>query len=229
MQCRLTVVRYPSGMGWAGLVSMALFRLPLLFSRSHSFWKLMGSGKNGTFDKTPDWLQWAVLEIGDEAFLPDTPRFLINWWKWMGCEKWLLIMEALEGHGTWDGKACFGTVPKQSSYEGPIAVLTRASIRFSKLSAFWKNVDAVARQMAGADGFLFSLGIGEVPWIKQATFSIWESKEKMKLFAYQLQEHAAVIRKTRKENWYSEEMFVRFRMISSTGSIRGKNPLDGKL
>lgn len=189
----------------------------------------MGSGKNGTFDKTPDWLQWALLEIGNPEILPETPRFLLNWWQWLGCEKWVLILEALEGHGTWDGKACFGALPKQSNYEGQIGVLTRASIRLRKLPAFWKNVDGVASQMAGADGFIGSLGIGELPLIKQATFSIWESKEKMKQFAYQMQEHAAVIRKTRKENWYSEDMFVRFQIISSTGLLRGKNPLDRKL
>ena len=110
-----------------------------------------------------------------------------------------------------------------------IGILTRASIRLSKLSSFWKNEDNVANQMSTADGFMTSLGIGEIPWIKQATFSIWESKEHMKQFAYGMKDHADVIRKTRKENWYSEEMFVRFKIISSSGSLQGKDPLKRKL
>ena len=110
-----------------------------------------------------------------------------------------------------------------------IAVLTRATIRLSKLRSFWKNVDGVARDMAGADGFITSLGIGETPFIKQATFSIWESKAHMKQFAYQAREHAEVIRKTRKGDWYSEDMFVRFKILASVGTLRGKSPLERKL
>lgn len=83
-------------------------------------------------------------------------------------------------------------------YDGPIAVLTRATIRLSKLNSFWKNVDGVAQQMAGAHGLITSIGIGEVPFIKQATFSIWENKELMKAFAYQMHQHQDVIKKTKK-------------------------------
>jgi hypothetical protein len=227
-------------MGWAGFLSMAVFRLPLLFNKQIRFWKLMGCGRNGTFDKTPDWRQWAVLlvkseELGVRSYVSTTNSqlptldFLSSWWKFFGCEKWELLLQPIEGHGTWDGQACFGDLPKQTDYAGMIGILTRATIRVSKLSSFWKNVDGVASQMAGADGFITSLGIGEVPWIKQATFSIWESREQMKQFAYQMKQHAEVIRKTRKENWYSEDMFVRFRILSSQGTLNGKDPLEGKL
>lgn len=200
----------------------------------------MGSGKNGTFDIRPDWRQWAVLEVwnvehgvGSDLITPDfkllTPQFLSSWWQFFKCEKWTLVLEAIEGHGTWDGKPCFGDLPKQTDYEGMIAVLTRATIRLSKLSSFWKNVDGVARNMTSADGFITSLGIGEVPFIKQATFSIWETKAQMRHFAYQAREHAEVIRKTRREDWYSEDMFVRFKILVSAGMLHGKSPLERKL
>jgi heme-degrading monooxygenase HmoA len=83
--------------------------------------------------------------------------------------------------------------------------------------------------MTGAKGFITSIGIGEMPYIKQATFSVWESKEAMKQFAYQMAQHTAVIKKTKKENWYSEDMFVRFRPVKTFGSIKGNDPLQGKL
>jgi hypothetical protein len=239
MICTLTIARYPKWFGWAGFLSMALFRLPLMFNKSISFWKLMGCGRNGTFDKRPDWRQWGVLLVKSEELIVKsqstinssllTINFLPSWWRFFRCEVWTLTLEPLEGHGTWDGKHCFGELPRQSEYEGMLGVLTRATIRPGKLKQFWKHVDGSAAEMNRADGFITSIGIGEVPWIKQATFSIWETKAQMKKFAYGMQQHAEVIRKTRQENWYSEEMFVRFRILASEGSLNGNNPLDGKL
>ena len=225
-------MRYPKYLGFAGLLSMAIFRLPLMLNRKISYWKLLGCGKNGTFDIHPDWRQWGVLLIGNDELSTvnrQQPPFLQAWWKFFHCEIWTVVLEPIEGHGTWDGKEVFGTLPKQTSYQGAIAVLTRATIRLNKLKSFWKNVDGVARQMSGTAGFITSVGIGEVPWIKQATFSVWESKEHMKQSAYKMQEHAEVIRKTKKENWYSEEMFIRFKPLASYGTLNGKNPLEGKL
>ncbi|MGI8637717.1 MAG: spheroidene monooxygenase, partial [Segetibacter sp.] len=139
------------------------------------------------------------------------------------------VLEPIEGHGTWDGKKAFGILPKSSDYEGLIAVLTRATIKINRLSSFWQHVEGVAEKMSSSKGFITSLGIGEIPWVKQATFSIWDSKESMKAFSYKMQEHVEVIRKTREEKWYSEDMFIRFKIIASIGSIRNVNPLEGKL
>jgi hypothetical protein len=92
-------------------------------------------------------------------------------------------------------------------------VLTRATIRLNKLKYFWQNVAPVANAMSTAEGFITSYGVGEIPWIKQATFSIWENKKAMQNFAYGMKVHAEVIKKTKKQNWYSEEMFTRFRVM----------------
>lgn len=215
MRIQLIIARYPKGFGWAGFLSMAWFRVMLWFNTSFSFWKLMGCGKNGTFDKTPDWQQWAVLLTGEA----DMPNWMNAWFRLFNARVWQLELEAIEGHGTWDHQTPFGDLPKNTDYDGPIAVLTRATIRLNRLKNFWQHVDAVAVQMAGAPGFITSVGIGEIPWIKQATFSIWHSKSAMRDFAYRMHEHKEVIRKTYQEQWYSEEMFVRFRLKRSTGSL----------
>jgi hypothetical protein len=228
MIATLSIVRYPTYLGWAGFLSMAIFRLPLWLSNKIQFYKLMGCGRNGTFDKTPDWRQWALLTISNKVDAGYRPSFIKAWWKVFGVEIWELQLEPIEGHGTWDGKAVFGTLPKQSSYEGPIGILTRATIRPSQLGRFWSHVDAIAAQMASADGFITSVGIGEVPWLKQATFSIWESKDNMRQFAYKMKEHAEVVKKTHQEKWYSEDMFVRFKPLKSSGSLNGKLPFEIK-
>ncbi|CAN5389558.1 hypothetical protein BH10BAC2_BH10BAC2_44550 [soil metagenome] len=218
-------------MGWAGFFSMALFRFSLLLNKKISFWKLLGCGKNGTFDIHPDWLQWGILVVNLESSIVNEDNkflygsFINAWWKFFRCETYTIILEPIEGHGTWDGKEVFGKLPKQSDYEGMIAVLTRATIRLNRLQNFWKHVDAVATQMNNADGFITSVGIGEVPWIKQATFSVWKSKAHMKDFAYKMKDHAEVVRKTRQENWYSEDMFVRFKILGSIGTWNGIDPL----
>ncbi len=243
MTVTLTIVRYRKRFIPFALLAMALFRFPLAFNKRSQFWKLMGSGKSGSFDKTPDWQQWAVLSVCNLKFknvqIIHYPQkvitqklygtFISKWLNLFGCQTLTYFLEPIEGHGLWDGKKVFGELPHKTDYEGQIAVLTRATIRLTRLKRFWNHVDGVAGQMATANGFVTSYGIGEMPLIKQATFSIWQSKESMKAFAYQLKEHQEVIQKTRQEKWYSEDMFTRFKIIACTGKLNGINPLKLKL
>ncbi|MEP7111370.1 MAG: spheroidene monooxygenase [Ferruginibacter sp.] len=240
MLITLTIIRYPKRFVFYALLAMAVHRFPLWFNKNISFFKLLGCGKNGSFDKHPDWQQWGIFAVNRQsAGIADLRAECLvtslygpligKWMRFFNCEIWTIFLEPIEGHGTWDGKQPFGPLGKNTTYDGPIAILTRATIRLSKLKAFWQNVESVAAQVAGANGFITSFGIGELPFIKQATFSIWNSRETMKQFAYQLQKHAEVIKKTRKENWYSEDMFVRFKPITTVGTIKGSDPLEGKL
>jgi hypothetical protein len=239
MTATLTIIRYRKRFIVFAILAMAIFRLPLWLSKKIGFFKLMGSGKNGTFDKTPDWQQWGILtthkvnykhvQIKNMAsgilIKKLYGRFISGWIQLFNCETITYILEPIEGHGLWDGKKVFEELPHKTDYEGQIAVLTRATIRLSKLKQFWKHVDGVAGKMAGADGFVTSYGIGEIPWIKQATFSVWQSKEAMKTFAYNMKEHQEVIQKTRQEKWYSENMFTRFKITGCVGTVNGVNPL----
>ncbi len=192
----------------------------------------MGTGKNGTFDKTPDFNQWAIFSVFKEKNfqLESNPinaygYFIKHWLRLFSIETFSIQLEPINGHGMWDGKTVFDSFDSTVNYDGPIATLTRATIRLSKISHFWKHVAPIANKMTSAKGYVFSVGIGEVPWIKQATFSIWESVEDMKTFAYSMKEHSEVVKKTRQEKWYSEDMFVRFKIISSQGKLKGIDPL----
>ncbi len=239
MTVTLTIIRYRKRFIPFALLAMALHRIPLWFNKKITFWKLLGCGKNGTFDKKPDWQQWGILSVHSSEFAIDKPSsltqdtelrslygsFIGKWFRLFKCETATFLLDPIEGHGLWDGKKVFGELPVKSDYEGQIAILTRASIRLNKLKQFWKHVNGVASQMAGAKGFITSYGIGEVPWVKQATFSVWKSKEDMKNFAYQMKEHKEVIVKTRTEKWYSEDMFVRFKIVDCIGTLNGVNPL----
>jgi hypothetical protein len=207
---------------------MALFRLPLFFNKKISFFKLLGSGKDGQFVKKPDWQQWGIFTVSDTNDIDNVNahgNFVNKWFGVFNCETWTIFLEPIQGHGRWDGKEPFGILPKQNDHAGRIAILTRATINLSKVKAFWNDIEAVATTMENTPGFVMALSIGETPFIKQATFSVWESKESMMNFAYKMHQHNKVIKRTRVDKWYSEELFVRFKLINTIGTINGKNPL----
>ena len=218
MHVTLTIIKYPTKYIPFAFLAMALFRIPLWFQKKISFYKLMGTGKNGTFDKTPDLKQWAIMAAFEKHINMLTlnemyGNFIAKWLHFFNCTVKTYVLEPIEGHGTWDGKKPFGNLPPKTNYEGQIAVITRATIRLNKLKFFWQNVAPIAAKMVSAKGFITSYGVGEIPWIKQATFSIWQSKADMKNFAYNSADHAEVIKKTRQQNWYSEDMFTRFKVL----------------
>jgi hypothetical protein len=176
----------------------------------------MGSGKNGTFDIHPDFNQWAILFI-TESISIKAPRFIYNYFRFFHCDVKEFLLQPVEGHGLWDKRKVFGELRQQINDDVAVAVLTRATVKLNRLKNFWSNVDSVADKISSAKGLIISYGIGEMPWIKQATFTIWQNKNVMKDFAYNMQQHKEVINKTRNENWYKEEMFVRFRILSIKG------------
>jgi len=227
----LTIVRYRKLFIPFALMAMALHRLFMHLQKGCTFWKLLGSGQNGTFDLQPDWQQWGLLAVWQtredfDSFHTQSP--VVYWWMLFGVERWTILLSPLQSHGKWDTKEPFLT-QDDPSYAGPIAVLTRATIRLSRLKNFWSNVDDVAKLMATAPGYITSLGIGEAPFYRQATFSVWENLDDVKAFAYKSREHSEVIRKTRAENWYKEELFARFKPLATFGTIKGQNPLKDHL
>ena len=224
----LTIVRYRKAFIPFALLAMAVHRLPMMLQSGCSFWKLLGSGRNGTFDLQPDWQQWGLMAVWDER--EDYKRFaqksfISKWWRTIGTESWTMLCKPVQSHGKWDGKDPFGKANDKIE-DGPMAVLTRATIKMSRLKNFWSHVDEVANLMLDAPGYITSFGVGEAPVYRQATFSVWESMEHMKAFAYGSKQHAEVIKKTRSEGWYSEELFARFRIMETTGTINGKDPLN---
>lgn len=222
----LSIIKYRRWQVPFAFFAMAIHRFPLWLNKNIAFYKLMGSGKNGTFDKVPDLRQWAILTVYKEMpsfdnadLLPEKlyGKFIAAWFRFFKCGLHTYILDAVDGHGKWDGKDAFGDIERRE-IDGKIAVLTRATIKLNKLKYFWAHVAPVAAKMNTAKGFVTSYGIGEVPWIKQATFSIWESKEDMIAFAYGMQEHREVVKMTRAQKWYSEDMFVRFKIVNETSS-----------
>jgi hypothetical protein len=222
MHSLLIVTRYKTRYIPIAFISMAIFHIPLFFNKKIHFYKLMGCGKNGTFDIHPDFNQWALmvfynapeLKGASENIIPIklVGGFIAGWWKVFKVKTNMFLLEPYTGHGSWDGREFLSGHKGVEDPSGEIGVLTRATIKLSRLRSFWRAVPGAAENLTQTEGLNYSVGIGEVPFIKQATFSIWENAESMKNYAYKMRAHQEVIRKTRKEGWYSEEMFLRFKI-----------------
>jgi len=184
-------------------------------SKGLTFYKLMGSGKGAGFNPLPDWSTYAVLCAWKSM---DTAENFINKSNLMkkyesrASSITSYYMSNILSKGKWSGASPFIT-GKQVAKDGKLAVITRATIKLSKLYSFWKYVPTSERPLANNTGLLYKKGIGEVPLLQMATFSIWKDIESLKQYAYASQEHKEAIRKTRELNWYTEELFSRFLII----------------
>lgn len=208
--------------GWA-FAQMGLARPLLRNVPGLQFWKMMGAGGGLGFTLRPDWGRYALLSVwrdqeSSKNFFADS-RF-IRRYRRAASRLSTLVLQPIATHGNWGGGNPFlPTLRRQPEPDEPIAVLTRASIRPLRSRAFWGQVPRVNQEIAETPGLIASIGVGELPFIRQATFSIWENAAAMKAFAYGRPEHRNAIKQTRSEGWYSEEMFTRFVVVGGMGEL----------
>jgi len=193
-----------------------------------SFYRLMGSGKGKGFNPLPDWSVYSLLQVWESE--EDANQFfnsstLIEKYKSHTSEQYTLYMKNISAGGTWVGKNPFekGTDLDPSL---PIAVITRATIKWNWLIRFWKYVPTSQEPLEGNKGLVYTKGIGEVPVVQMATFSLWENFDAVKEFAYNSKQHKEAIRRTRKNEWYREELFSRFHPYKSSGTWQRNDLLD---
>lgn len=221
-----SVFRFPRPQQWWAFTQMGLKALLNPLPKGIAFGKMLGCGRGG-FSVFPDFAQyafiaqWKTRSDAEDFFSSEkTTHYLKH-----TAEAYTVQMTALQSHGLWDGFNPFTAVTPPSEYTGPVVVLTRASIRLSQLFSFWRHVPHTQQAMREAEGLKMAVGVGEVPIIQQATISVWENVEAIKKFAYQSGFHKEVVKKTRQQHWYREELFARFIPIAVSGSYLGKDPL----
>jgi hypothetical protein len=192
--------------------------------------RLLGTAKGSSTTLAIDLSRWALFTVWeDEAALDEWERTspqLANWRR-AAVELWAVRLACLTAHGRWGGIEPFpgmaGAVHDDRG--GPIAVVTWARVKVSRLNRFYRSTTAVGSAVAEADGRLRSTGFWEYPVGRQGTFSLWHSTDDLTAFAYGHSRHRDVVRRTRGERWYGEELFARFRPYRSTGTWGGSQPL----
>ena len=122
----------------------------------------------------------------------------------MATESVTIHLEPYATRGEWSGQTPFRAKSKRDT--GPVAVLTRATLRWNAMLQFWKQSPAISTKIGMNEDVLFKIGLGEVPLRQQLTFSIWPDIKQMSEFAHQSDPHRSAIQKVRQGDWFKEEL-----------------------
>lgn len=217
--------------GWVRLVQggAALKDVPGLL-----FVKVMGSGHGGGFGLRPSGSHQGLIclfedqRTAEEFCLGDHVRSIVDHSR----EHWLSMMTVTSARGQWDQQA-WGVTPNacligspddrvSNLSGGPVAVLTRGTIRPAKALAFWRYSPPAQKELSTTPGCYLAMGLGEAPLLRQCTFSLWRDVDAMVAYA-QNGAHKVAINAAYKNDYFAESMFVRMHVLSMTGCWQGRS------
>lgn len=186
------------------------------------FFKVMGSGFEGGFGLRPSGSRQALFCLfADEAA---ADKFLVSpiahSYSSRSREFCTAKLRAYACKGAWGGRVIEVTASVPVS--GPIATLTRASIKPLSARRFWRLQPASELSLNQAEGCLLATGVGEAPFFRQATFSLWTDVDAMNAYA-RTGAHLAAIQAAYAGGFFSESMFARFVPLGFHGSWRGQH------
>ena len=186
--------------------------------------KVMGSGEGGGFGLKPSNSRQALFCLfTDEAAADDFLRSpTAQAYEQRSQEFCSAKLRAYSCRGAWSGESIAVTANAPDSGCGPIATLTRASIRPMSALRFWRMQPASEVSLNSASGCLLATGVGEAPFFRQATFSLWANTAAMDAYA-RTGAHLAAIRAAQDGAFFSESMFARFVPLSLVGRWRGRS------
>jgi len=187
------------------------------------FAKALGSGQGGGFGLKPSATRQGLFMLfGSEAaadrFLSDSP--VLGAYRRHAREICTVKLRAVSSRGSWGGEGIDVTTEPEPG--GPVAALTRASIKPIRAWSFWRYSPASEKSLERAAGCRLAVGLGEAPVLRQATFSIWDSQAQMDAYARQ-GAHLQAIQAARREGYFSESMFVRFKILQLRGNFQGRH------
>ncbi len=209
---------------WA-FSQMGFARKKLKKIKQISFFKLFGSGTGEGFTPYPNTSVYAILSVWNnlgDAENNIKEREIFENYRTHSMENWTVFLSPISSRGYWDKTNPF----KPNKYEieikdNMLAALTRATIKPKIMLKFWSKVPAISKVIGNNKNVLFKMGLGEIPWFHQVTFSIWPNAEAMSDFARKDGPHAKAIQSVREGNWFSEELYARFEVKKAIGKWSG--------
>lgn len=222
----LTFFSFNKNRFWA-LQQMGLAQNKLKKIKDLEFYKFLGTGGGKGFSLWPDFSTYAFLGVWKnrnayKKCLNSSNVFLE--YKEKACMQRDLELISIKSHGLWNGKNPFNSQKLESKFANKkkAVVLTRATLNWNRLLQFWQVVPKASKAIEKADGVEYFKGIGEWPFIQQATISIWDNFDSVNNFAYKNKSHSDIIKTTRQKKWYKEDLFSRFYLISDKTKILNK-------
>lgn len=211
----------PGARLWGGL-RLVLGRVAMRGVPGLRFCKILGSGHEGGFGLRPSADRIGLFGVFADAraaddFLADSA--VAASWRDHARELAWLRLAPYSSRGAWAGHVLATRAAPPAA--GPIAVLTRASIRPSRAWAFWRRAPAAERALASAPGCLLATGLGEAPLLRQCTFSVWQDTESLQAYA-QRGAHLDAVRAAYGDGYFSESMFTRFVPLAMGGTWKGR-------
>ncbi len=205
--------------GWSRLV---LGNKPLRQVPGLGFSKVLGSGAGGGFGLSPSGTHQGLFLTFDEedqarSFIEQSP--LLDAYRSRSRECCVALLRASSSQGSWDGTAM--AVTAEAPVRGPVAALTRASIRPQHALSFWRLAPPAEVDLHAAAGCQLAAGLGEAPLLRQATFSLWDDTAAMTAYAHS-GAHQQAIHRAYSGGYFSETMFVRFVPLLVQGVWQGR-------
>ena len=211
---------------WA-FSQMGFARKKLKKIKQISFFKLFGSGIGEGFTPYPNTSVYAILSVWNnlgEAENNIEEREIYENYRTHSIENWTVFLSPISSKGYWDKTNPFN--PNKNEFKKKdhmLAALTRATIKPKIKLKFWSKVPAISKVIGNDKNVLFKMGLGEIPWFHQVTFSIWPNAKTMADFARKDGPHAKAIKSVREGNWFSEELYARFEVKKAIGKWCGKS------
>lgn len=219
--------RVPSRSAGRALLRMATDRARVRTAPGVRFVKLLGTGDGRTFTtRDADPTRWGLLatwaRTQDAVAFEDSP--VVRGWHGLASESFRADLVPVAARGLWSRREPFGD-PVPARTAGPVAALTRARLVTRRAARFWSAVPPVSTDLHASPGLLAALGIGEAPVGLQGTFSLWRDAQALRDFAHAGAPHREVVARTAQEGWYAEELFARFAVVGTRGTLDGVDPL----
>ena len=218
---------------WA-FSQMQWAKAPLAAIPDVGFWRIMGTGGGSGFSTRPDLGTVAILTTwtDGEAALRGLRAPVFEERAGRATQVASLFLSCVSSRGRWAGQGAFEPAARQVEWPDEaggtkpesrrVAALTRATVRPSMLARFWRRVPAIADAIGAEGAARFSIGMGEVPYLHQVTFSIWDDAEAMRRFSRESATHGEAVRRVAEEGWFSEQLFARFLPLGATGRWNGR-------
>jgi hypothetical protein len=202
------------------LFRMAIDRTLLRRTNGVTFAKMLGCGKGETFTPSDaDPSRWGCLVVIPENQLAALDSSLtIRAWRKSCVSEFRVVLDPIVATGMWSKRKPFEP-SAPANFDGQVVAITRARIKASQTMRFFKSVPPVTASLHSSPGLISTIGIGEAPIGLQGTFSLWESMQAIKEFAYKGAAHQKAIAQTTEFDWYAEELFARFAVREMRGTI----------